>query len=295
MDRVWHGWVSRYAFVFSGILFTSLLAVPGTRKTTPSRATRFHWIIASGGLARIEATPHPPGLLRQAFDNDRTWLIVGPNPSRFLNTWRCRRVRGFRSYSVMEKSLGRPSGIWGVLYDPESWPYTPMAERLAVPRYAALAASLAHSRGLQLIVTPATDLVHSILPQNHRRTFGDAVRELVRLKLAKQTAPAADVYEIQSQGAEPHKKFFVWYVTQEARQVRAANPRAIILAGLSTNPHGLRVTAREVYEEVLATRRLVQGYWLNVPSGGRGCPTCGEAQPQVAVGLLRKLRDNGLL
>ncbi len=211
----------------------------------------------------------------------------------FLKLWRCRRVRGFRSYAVMSRRLGSLANVWGVLYDPESWPFTPMAERLNVPHYASLAARLAHARGMRLLVTPATDLVHSISPYQRRRNFGDAAREFIRLKIAAQTAPAADVYEIQSQGAEPDARLFVWYVRQAAAQVRRANPRALVLAGLSTNPHGLRVTAKEIFKEFQATRNLVQGYWLNVPGGGPGCPTCGRAQPQVAIEFLKMLRGQG--
>jgi hypothetical protein len=68
----------------------------------------------------------------------------------------------------------------------------------------------------------------------------------------------------------------------------------MILAGLSTNAHGLRVTARQMFREVLATHHLVQGYWLNVPQGGPYCPTCGRAQPKVAIRLLEMLRAKGL-
>lgn len=285
----------RYALSFAGLLLASLAITAAIYTATPPGHAHLRWIVGSSGLTRLKETPHPPGLLRRAFDNNRTWLIVGSHPPTFLKTWRCRRVLGFRSYEVMEKRLGSPKGIWGVLYDPESWPFTPMTERRNVPHYTALAAHLVHSRGLKLIVTPATDLVRSIVPPHPGRTFENSVRDFVRLRLAEQTAPATDVYEIQSQGAETDKNLFVWYVTQESAQVRSANRHAILLAGLSTNPHGLHVTAREVFNEVLATRHLVQGYWLNVPKGGPGCPTCGEAQPQVGIELLKMLQSKGLL
>ncbi len=194
----------------------------------------------------------------------------------------------------MKEQLGTPTGISAILYDPESWQLTPPAERLNLPHYTAEAARLAHSRGLQLIVTPATDLVRTLLPPRPNRTFRDSVRDLVRIKLAEQIAPATDIYEIQSQGAETEPELFVWYVTQEAAQVRAANPKAIVLARLSTNPHGLQVEASVIFQEVLATRRLVEGYWLNVPSGGPSCPTCGRARPEVGIQLLELLDKEGL-
>jgi hypothetical protein len=272
------------------LLFTGLVAAAAPRGAPPAHPARLRWIIAASALARLRATPHPPGLVRRAFDHRRTWVIVGPHPPAFLGTWRCRRLLSFRRYAAMRQHLGRPSGIWGVLYDPEAWRFTPPAERRNVPDYARRAAQLAHSRGLKLVVTPATDLAHVLLPRP-----GNIYRAFVRLELARRIAPAADVYEIQSQGAETRPRLFVGYVAQEAAQVRAANPRAALLAGLSTNPHGLRVTAPQIFHEVLATRHLVQGYWLNVPSGGPSCPTCARARPKVAIQLLELLRDHGLL
>ncbi|MGI8804734.1 MAG: hypothetical protein ACR2IN_03430, partial [Thermoleophilaceae bacterium] len=72
-------------------------------------------------------------------------------------------------------------------------------------------------------------------------------------------------------------------------QARAANRRAIVLAGISTNPAGQRVTAATLLKEVQATRRLVGGYWLNDPAGGQYCPACQGPYPQIAVAFLRDL------
>lgn len=271
-------------------LITALLTSGAVRVLTAPSHARLLWIVASSGLKRLEATPHPAGLLHQAFDHAGTWVIVGPRLPAWLASWRCRRVFSFRSYTAMQKRLGHPTGIWGVLFDPENWPFTPPIERQDVPGYTARVARLVHARGLRLIVTPGTDLAHSLLPRP-----GNQFRAFVRLGLARRIAAAADVYEIQSQGAENHPRLFAWYIAQEAAQVRAGNPHATVLAGLSTNPHGLRVTGAEVFREVQATRHLVQGYWLNVPQGGPGCPTCGRDQPQVAIQLLESLRAKELL
>jgi hypothetical protein len=144
-------------------------------------------------------------------------------------------------------------------------------------------------------VTPATNLARALVPPRPKQTFADSVKDLGRLQLARQIAPAADVYEIQSQGAENDRDLFLRYVTQEAAQVRAANPKAILLAGLSTNPHGLQVTGPQVFQEVMDTLHLVEGYWLNVPQQGPSCPSCGPARPEVAIRLLELLDKQGLL
>lgn len=275
------------------LAFTGLLG--GLLAGAPPSSEPLRWIISEGAVERLLAIPHPEGLVRRAFDNPRTWLIVGRKPLPQLQTWRCRRVLSFKSYAAMKEHLGTPAGIWGVLYDPEAWEFTPQGERIDVPHYAAEAARLAHSRGLQLIVTPATNLARALAPPRPNRTFEESVKDLGRLQLARQIAPAADVYEIQSQGAEDNRDLFLRYVTQEAAQVRAANPKAILLAGLSTNPHGLQVTGQQVFQEVLDTLHLVDGYWLNVPQQGPSCPTCGPARPEVAIRLLELLDKQGLL
>jgi hypothetical protein len=287
----------RRTLVLTGLLLVVLssLLVSSPSGDTPPRGKPLQWIISEGAVARLLATPHPEGLVRRAFDNPRTWLIVGSSPRADLQNWKCLRILSFKSYAEMKEKLGTPTGIWGVLYDPESWEFTPLEERRNVPYYAAEAARLAHSRGLQFIVTPATNLVRALVPPRPDRKFKDSVEDLGRLKLATQIAPAADVYEIQSQGAADERELFLRYVTQEAAQVRAANPRAILLAGLSTNPHGLQVTGQQVFQEVLDTLHLVEGYWLNVPQGGPTCPTCGPARPAVAIQLLELLDKKGLL
>jgi hypothetical protein len=41
-----------------------------------------------------------------------------------------------------------------------------------------------------------------------------------------------------------------------------------------------------------SARAVTDGYWLNIPQGGAQCPTCGTAQPQVAVAFLQALAQN---
>ncbi|PSR34994.1 MAG: hypothetical protein C7B46_02185 [Sulfobacillus benefaciens] len=73
------------------------------------------------------------------------------------------------------------------------------------------------------------------------------------------------------------------------RRIHAVRPQAAIVAGLSTNPAGGPVTAQELARDILATRQLVSGYWLNVPAPGIGCPSCREPDPQIAVQMFALL------
>jgi hypothetical protein len=59
-----------------------------------------------------------------------------------------------------------------------------------------------------------------------------------------------------------------------------------VLAGLSTNPRGPKITLAELVAVVNATRHFVNGYWLNIPIPGPSCPHCDAPQPDLANQLL---------
>src|ERR1035441_966247 len=53
-----------------------------------------------------------------------------------------------------------PPGIFGVLYDPEAWTFTPAAEQQNPVQAATAAAAVAHAHGMRFIVAPAIDLTN---------------------------------------------------------------------------------------------------------------------------------------
>jgi hypothetical protein len=64
-------------------------------------------------------------------------------------------------------------------------------------------------------------------------------------------------------------------VAAAAAQARAANPHVVIYAGLSTQ----RVTsAAELIQDYMATRNLVDGYWMNIPQHNRPGPVAVASQ-----------------
>jgi len=196
---------------------------------------------------------------------------------------------GFRSYADLKKALDAgklPAEVKAVLYDPESWEFTPPEEQHDIERFSKLAAEAAHSRGLTFIVTPAVDLTRVLSPQATSGRYD----EFLRLGIPRAAARYADIYEIQAQGSLGDLALYVRFVKEAAEQARSVNPKVIVFAGLSTNPNGRHVTPKDLYDAVLATRNDVAGYWLNIPGGGAACPKCGEPQPQVAVELLKMLR-----
>jgi hypothetical protein len=63
----------------------------------------------------------------------------------------------------------------------------------------------------------------------------------------------------------------------------------MVLAGLSTGPHGQPTTPDAMLAAVAATGGTVDGYWLNIPGPGPQCPACGPPNPGIALEFLRKL------
>jgi hypothetical protein len=195
-------------------------------------------------------------------------------------------VMTFASATALEEAVtgGRlPAGTYGVLYDPEAWPLTPVAEQRDPVQAATRAAAVAHAHGLRLIVTPALNLTTVLAPGTPRwRAFLD-------LNLVARLAGVADIVEFQAQSLERDTATYTAFVQAATSQASTANPRIIVLAGLSTNPPGAPVDSQQLTAAVQATRSMVDGYWLNVPGQGPRCPTCNAPRPDIAIQTLQSL------
>jgi hypothetical protein len=170
-----------------------------------------------------------------------------------------------------------------ILYDPEHWSFTPLAQQLAVGPATSTAASIVHGAGLKLIVAPATNLAQVNAPGESTANAFMQTNDLQKV------ASNADWVEIQAQGLERNPGRYAAYINEALRQIRLANPSAVVYAGLSTNPSGPAVSVAELIEDVRLTSSSVSGYWLNIPSPGTACPRCGQPQPQIAIDLLESL------
>jgi hypothetical protein len=195
-------------------------------------------------------------------------------------------VVSFASAAALEQAIRArqlPAGIFGVLYDPEAWSFTPLAEQQNPVRAAAAAAAVAHAHGIRLIVAPAIDLTTVLSAGGTSPRW----RQFIDLDLIGRLAKVADVVEIQAQSLEQDTVVYAAFVKAAAAQASAANPGIGVLAGLSTNPPGPPVEAQQLTVAIQATRSMVEGYWLNVPAPGARCPTCNVASPEIAVQALR--------
>lgn len=200
-------------------------------------------------------------------------------------SWKSLATVSVKSFAGAQKCC--LDDVAALLYDPEAWTFTPAEEQQHPGDYACKLAALAHAQHKILIAAPATDLV-SKWPDLADRP-GDRYDHFVDSGVARSMARCADVYEIQAQGAEADPARFQSYVEAISKQVREANQRIVILAGVSTNPNGRSVSADQVFQSMTAVRRIVDGFWLNIPAGGAMCPQCGRPQPAIAAEVLTAL------
>lgn len=248
----------------------------------PYSAPPLTWILTNQALAEVTTDPKAAAVLRHG----EVYDLVGADvaPSRALAD--VVPTADFRSAASLVAALGRGdlTGRRAVLLDLEDWSFTPVAEQRDPARYLALAGAAARRAGVTLIAAPAIDLARVLAPGE-----GPFWRSYLRLGLARAAATAAPVVEIQAQSLEGTPSLYAEFVAAAARQARAANPSVVVLAGVSTNDAGRPATAEEIEAAIAATRSIVAGYWVNVPSPGAACPACATSSPRVAAEAIAHL------
>jgi hypothetical protein len=236
----------------------------------PAPTTRY-WIINQRVLNEMSA--NPPA--RAALAND-TLYVAGFHPGQMTPAEAGLHIiplRRYTSEATFARSIANgtiPSYVKAVLYDNEPWPLTPASEQQNVVFYYNQAYSLAHAHGLLLIAAP--------VPSRY-----DA-----------QVAPYADIIDVQAQAKQATASTYVNYIRPLVRDIlEAANPHAIILSGLSTNPTAGDPTPQQLLNIAASTfPNLVSGWWLNIPSPGIACPRCHQPRPSTAVSFLSRLGAN---
>ena len=254
---------------------------PGTSSAVQASPGGPAWLLTRSALSQVLADPAARDELRSS----RVYEILQPS-QRPLAGVAAEPVVTFASAVALEDAVSRGQlrgGIYGVLYDPEAWSFTPVAEQRDPVRAAVRAAAVAHAHGLRLIVAPGLNLTTVLDPVGQQPRW----QKFLSLHLAGRLARAADVIEVQAQSLERDTVAYASFVRTAASQATAANPGIAMLAGLSTNPPGAPVDGQHLAAAIQATRSAVAGYWLNVPSPGARCPTCQAARPDIAIQVLR--------
>jgi len=201
--------------------------------------------------------------------------------------WEAISVRSFTSYASLERAVasdGIDPAVRAILYDCEAWDFTPEAEQRDHAGFTERAARLVHARGLTFITAPAVTLARLVSHPTKRR-----YDDFIAAGFAADAARHADAYVIQAQGSERDVPRFAGFVERAARQARAANPRVTVLAGISTNPSGLRIAANDILRAITATRGIVDGYWFNIPRPSAYAPRVNEFRPDIALAVFAAL------
>jgi hypothetical protein len=241
------------------------------------------WLLTRTALAQVRTD----SAVREKLRGTRIYEILQPG-QRPLPDVAAEPVVTFTSAAALTAAVSGGqlrTGVYGVLYDPEAWPFTPQAEQRDPVSAAARAAAVAHAHGLRFIVTPALNLSTVLSPG----AKGPRWRTFLSLRLVGRLAKVADVIEFQAQSLERDTGTYASFVQAAASQARTANPAVSVLAGLSTNPPGAPVDGSQLTAAIGASRSVVTGYWLNIPGAGPRCPTCNPPRPDLAIEVMREL------
>jgi hypothetical protein len=261
-----------------------LLATLTGTSLASDTAKPMRWILNGPALAVFAHDP----IAQRFFAGTKPFVVQRKDAEEDLPAaWGALPVRTYTSYAALKRALEAGAigpSVRAIMYDNEAWRFTPPAEQRDPATYTRLAARLVHEHGLLFIAAPAVDLTRVLAPGPERRY--DAY---LRLGIAGSAARFADVFDIQAQGSEMGEAVYSSFVERAAAQARAANPKVIVIAGISTNPSGQRVTAATILHAIDATKHFVDGYWLNVPKPGPYCPGCKEFRPDIAIEVLRAL------
>lgn len=247
------------------------LASGGCLLTQGPRPAHFRHVLIEE-YAAIELSRSPAGArFIRSINNSATYEIWSRHVGADALP-RATHVAVFDSYQAIRIALqmhALPNGTRVILYDDERWPGTPLREQERPFYYVREAADLAHRHGFAFANSPAPDLTTTLHPHWRGNYVGYLREDLALL------ARYSDIFDIQAQ----HADSVAWYArfTRAAvAQARAANRRAVILLGVTTNGE----SAADLVAEVTRTDEEADGYWLNV---------VGPSAPQVMTRVIQKL------
>ena len=276
------GLVSNFCTVF-GLAAAFMLGLSHHRAAAESKALR--WLFAGRGVVAMASDADASRLL----DGARPFVMSGRPVKEVPSGWGAVPLRSFKSFDGIRDALETSAlgpDVKGIMYDYEKWRFTPAEEQQNPARQLKQAGDLVHAQGLLFLTAPAVDLVTVLAPDGDRKRQDDTY---LRLGLAADAARYADVFDIQSQRFERDTERYARFVRQAAAQAREANPKVLVLAGVSTQPSGQHVTADDILRAINATREFVDGYWFNIPEPSEYSPAVTEFRPDIAADVLRQL------
>ena len=262
----------RAGLVAAAIALTALLTAAVPAASPAPAHERQIWMATSTTVGRLAAFDQ--GIARTFFDEPTAFALGGWGTSVPSMAWASEAAfaRDLRAGVI-------PADVRAVMYDPEYWTATPLAEQRdpvgAMRRFAALA----KAHGYLVILTPHPNL--TAVPEGTCVHQPDETIQaaFLRCRLAAAAAGLADVVEIQGQFLEADPAAYRAFVSRAAVQARAVHHDVRVIAGLSTN---FTADPGVLFDAWAAVRDVVDGQYLAVPEGIR---------PGVGVGFLRLVAD----
>ena len=233
---------------------------PLSNETAQTASIR--WLIASSAVGYINLAAGNNNFAQTIFNHSYDYEITAPNVTSTDILPQSIKVLSYKSYAAFQADVSNksiPAGYPVLMYDNESWTYTPPNEQQNPMLYYQKFGQLAHSLGYKVLATPAADLTSVLLPKT------DKYSGYLQLNLAK-TARFADIFNIQAQNSS-NSQAYTSFVESAIQQIKQVNPNAVILTGLTIRLNGPSLSTVE--NEYNATKNLVNGYWLNVISHNR--------------------------
>ena len=121
-----------------------------------------------------------------------------------------------------------------VMYDPEDWAQTPVAEQQDPVTYMKQFNQLAHAHGLKVIEAPAMDLC-SVSGTNYPRLSGETCSAwFSRVNIAGAGATGGDIFVLQDESNTTNLSQYVSLYASAAAQARAANSAVSVYSEVST-------------------------------------------------------------
>jgi hypothetical protein len=247
------------------------------------------WLITDSAIQLLINAGLPRSLLLQDFNTPST-ILISPQGEADPAIPNASLAESFTSYTDLAKAFASgavPSRVKTVLLDLEHWSFTPADEQANPFTFADRARKLAHQHGCQLIFAPAVNLM-PVISGNNPPPGTTKSNQYINFNVAGKGSLVTDYFEIQSQATEATPDA-ARFAPKTASQAHAASSAVQVLVGLSTNPNGRVVTAADMAQLYNETHSSATGYWINIPSGGKYCPSCGTPQPKVAVKFLQSL------
>lgn len=233
----------------------TLLAVPAT---SSSAQPVTGWV--ANGWDIHELNLADPATTAHFYDTPASYG-TSPNPAaptvkdKFTTT----AVADFDSYATFSADVtaGTISPAFGwVMYDPEDWANTPVAEQQHPGKYLKLFGQLAHAAGYKVIEAPARDLGNT--DTDCPKTTGTLDAWYIRCGIAGEAAADSDIVLVQTQVDTTTVTEYDWLYSNAADQVTRNNPACQAYAEVSTS-YGTAAQMATAAQSVPAA-----GYYLSV-------------------------------